>query len=52
MILPAEQHIKLWGGKYKYVPRNNITKGRTRTNNYLFIEMLLCLVNRNNGIWS
>ena len=43
-ILPAAQHIKLWDGKYKSVPRNNKNKGRKRTTDSLFIEMLLCLV--------
>ena len=43
-ILPAAQHIKLWDGKYKTVPRNSKTKGRKRKTDFLFIEMLLCLV--------
>lgn len=43
-ILPAAQNTKLWDGKYKNTPRSNQTRGRKRTSQSLFIEMLLCLV--------
>lgn len=43
-IFPAAQKIKLWDGKYKQIPRNNRTRGRTRKSDTLFIEMLMCLV--------